>query len=172
MTLRLILIRHAKSSWDDPLGDDHSRVLNTRGRRSATAIGAWLASRGYLPDVVLCSNAARTAQTLELILPALPVKPKTIFLSSLYHASPDGMLATLHKATAPVVALIGHNPGIGGLAGWLVRSRPADPRYSDYPTGATAIIDFDAKSWTEAAPGTGRVTDFVTPRELIGGESD
>ena len=54
MTCRLILIRHAKSSWDDPMADDHARVLNGRGRASAAAIGGWLAAKSYLPDVVLC----------------------------------------------------------------------------------------------------------------------
>ena len=65
MTLRLVLIRHAKSSWDDFSIEDHDRQLNERGRRSAPAIGQWIADRGDIPTEVLCSDAKRTRETLD-----------------------------------------------------------------------------------------------------------
>ena len=65
MTLQLILMRHAKSSWDDPAAADFDRPLNGRGRRSAKALGHWLRQRGWLPDRVLCSSARRTRETLD-----------------------------------------------------------------------------------------------------------
>ena len=67
MTLRLILMRHAKSSWDSPGLDDHERPLNGRGCRSAKAIGAWLNDHGYLPDLVLSSDAERTRETWGIV---------------------------------------------------------------------------------------------------------
>ena len=63
MTLRLILMRHTKSSWDDPWQGDHARRLNGRGRRSAEALGNWLRAKGHLPDVALSSDAVRTQET-------------------------------------------------------------------------------------------------------------
>ena len=71
---RLILTRHAKSSWDDPLMSDHDRPLNERGKAAAADLGQWLASRGYVPDQVLCSDALRTRKTWSGIAPALPAR--------------------------------------------------------------------------------------------------
>ena len=171
MTLRLILIRHAKSSWDNPAGDDHTRVLNDRGRASATALAGWLADNGYVPGQVFCSDAARTHGTLGLILPVWP-DARVAYRHDLYHASPDRMLMVLHRATAPVVALIGHNPGAAMLASGLVAKPPVHPRFADFPTGAVAVIDFDGAEWETAQPGQGRAVDFVVPRDLIGGNAD
>ncbi len=171
MTLRLILIRHAKSSWNDPAADDHARVLNDRGRASATAVASWLAEKGHMPQQVLCSDAVRTHATLALILPVWP-KAQVSYRHDLYHASPDRMLMVLHRATAPVVALIGHNPGAAMLACGLVAKRPAHPRFGDFPTCAVAVIDFDCTEWQAAQPGQGHAVDFVVPRDLIGGAGD
>ncbi len=168
MTLRLILIRHAKSSWSDPFADDHARVLNARGRASAEAIGAWMAAEGYLPDVVLCSDAIRTQETAALILPSLDPQPKLDLTGTIYHASPDTILDLLHRQTAQNVAVIGHNPGIGMLANILVRVPPKHHRFSDYPTCATTVIDFDGESWMQAKARTGYCKAFVVPRDLIG----
>ncbi|RYG92596.1 histidine phosphatase family protein [Loktanella sp. IMCC34160] len=168
MTLRLILTRHAKSSWDDPLAEDHARVLNARGRASATAIGKWLTSNGYLPQEVLCSDAVRTAETWALIAAELPDPPQAEYFHRLYHAPATRMLATLAMAGADTVLMVGHNPGIGDFASGLAATPPAHPRFHDYPTAATTIFDFDADSWADVRPGTGRVVDFTTPRDLIG----
>lgn len=164
--LRLILIRHAKSGWDDPNLDDHARPLSDRGRDNAPRIGRWLAQNGYAPGQVLCSDATRTRQTLALILPELPAQPQVQYLAALYHAPAVMMLAELHKATAPVVAMIGHNPGIGTFACGIVHDRPPHLRYRDYPTAATAVIDFDLTAWAQVRPGLGRVTAFVIPHDL------
>ena len=76
MTKRLILIRHAKSAWDDPLTPDHDRPLNARGEGAARDLGQWLASRGYVPQEILCSNALRTRATWDGIAPFLPDAPE------------------------------------------------------------------------------------------------
>ncbi len=172
MTLRLILIRHAKSSWDEPAQDDHDRPLNDRGRASADAIGAWLSAKGYVPDQVQCSDAARTVETWGRIAKVLQPTPTVSYRPSLYHASASAMLDVLRRSTGRVVAMIGHNPGIGSFACGIVGQRPDHPRYFDYPTCATAVIDFDADTWANLAPGSGRVVDFTVPRDLIGGDGD
>jgi len=167
MTLRLILIRHAKSSWSDPTTDDHDRVLNSRGRESAKAIGAWLGGKGFVPQKVICSSAARCAETLALVQDGLAAKPEVMFEQSLYNASLDVMLGKLQSASGDVVAMIGHNPAIGELADALVKQSPARPRFSIYPSGATTVIDFDVESWSEVQLDQGDLVDFVLPRDLL-----
>lgn len=166
MTLRLILIRHAKSDWSEPGRDDFDRPLNRRGRRDAPRIGAWLASRRYLPDLILCSPAQRTRETLNLILSTLGAKAEVRHLPTLYHASGEEMLAELRRATGQTVMMVGHNPGLAAFAAALVHDRPRHARFADYPTAATAVIDFAVPDWTEVAPGSGALRDFVVPDDL------
>lgn len=167
MTLRLVLIRHAKSSWDDFSIEDHDRHLNERGRRSAPAIGQWIADRGDIPTEVLCSDAKRTRETLDLLMEQWPTTPAVRYEHALYLAPATTMLAELKTANAPIVAMIGHNPGIGSFACGLVHDRPDHPKYASYPTCATAIIDFDVAQWSDVTAASGRVVDFTTPRELL-----
>lgn len=166
MTLRLVLIRHAKSSWDDPMADDHARILNARGRDSADRLGRWLAAEGHRPDTALVSDAARTRETWARIAAGLPGAPAAQHLPALYHAGPDVMLRCLQAATGDCVAMVGHNPGIAGFARWLLAEAPAHPRFADYPTGATLVAEFPAARWADVAPGSGRLVAFVVPREL------
>ncbi|MRX51451.1 histidine phosphatase family protein [Paracoccus sp. S-4012] len=159
---RLILTRHAKSDWDDPSLPDHDRPLNARGRRSARELGDWLASRGYEPEEVLCSTAARTRETWEEVeRAALAVLPAIRFERSLYHAEPAQMLAILRTATAPTVMMIGHNPGIAAFAAGLPARPPLTSDFRRYPTAATLVVDFQGDDWAAVSPGEGSVMDFV-----------
>ena len=164
---RLILTRHAKSSWDDPLTPDHDRPLNERGKAAAADLGQWLASRGYVPDQVLCSDSLRTRKTWSGIAPALPGTPVLELKPALYHAGPDVMLAVLRHATAETVMMIGHNPGIAEFAARIAAKAPLNPEFSRYPTGATLVVDFTAASWAEVGFGQGIVDDFIVPREIM-----
>ena len=167
MSLRLILTRHAKSSWDSPVADDHARPLNDRGRKSAKAIGQWLSGKGYEPALVLSSDAARTRETWALMAPALEGAPKVVWLQELYHAGAETMLDVLRTAgNAPTVLMLGHNPGIAGFANMAVRHPPRHDRFRDYPTAATTVIDFDESDWRQIDWGTGTVADFTVPRDL------
>ena len=165
---RLILTRHAKSAWDDPLTPDHDRPLNDRGKAAAADLGQWLASRGYVPDEVLCSDALRTRKTYSGIAPALPGSPELILKPALYHAGPDVMLAVLRHATGNTVMMIGHNPGIAEFAGRIVTVAPKNPDFARYPTGATLVADFAVETWEEVGFGIGAAVDFIVPRELVG----
>jgi phosphohistidine phosphatase len=166
MTKRLILTRHAKSSWDDPMTPDHDRPLNDRGRAAAADLGEWLASRGYLPDEVLCSDAVRTRETWEGIAPGLPASPAPVLKPALYHAGPDVMLAVLRHAKGDCVMMIGHNPGIAEFAGRIVAQHPHHPGFRHYPTGATLVTSFEIDSWSDLVFGMGAVRDFIVPREI------
>jgi phosphohistidine phosphatase len=164
---RLILTRHAKSSWDDPATPDHDRPLNERGKAAATELGVWLASRGYVPGEVLCSDAERTRSTWVGLAPALPGRPILHLKPALYHAGPDVMLAVLRHATEDCVMMIGHNPGIGEFAERLVARAPIHPEFSRYPTGATLVCDFMTDSWAEVGFGAAATVDFIVPREVV-----
>jgi phosphohistidine phosphatase len=167
MTLRLILTRHAKSSWSDPMTDDHERPLNNRGRASARAIGAWLAERGYLPDEALVSSAARTRETWDLVAGAFDAAPEPVIRPDLYHAEPEAMLAALREAKGRVVMMVAHNPGMAYFAQGIVDVAPPDVRFARYPTAATTVVDFDLDDWDGLVWRAGRVVDLVFARDLI-----
>lgn len=164
---RLILTRHAKSSWDDPMTPDHDRPLNDRGKAAAADLGQWLASRDYIPGEVMCSDALRTRKTFSGIAPALPGTPVLELKPALYHAGPDVMMAVLRHASADVVMMIGHNPGIAEFAARLVAHPPVNPEFARYPTGATLVADFDVGDWEQVSFGTGVTVDFTIPREIV-----
>lgn len=165
MALRLILMRHAKSGWDDPLLPDHDRPLTPRGVQAATRMGVWLADEGYLPDEALISSALRTRETWAGVAAALPDCPAAE-VPALYHASPEIILRVLRTARGAALLLLGHNPGIAEAARLLLSHAPAHTRFADYPTGAMLIADFDLPDWTALRFGTGRAVDFTVPRDL------
>lgn len=172
---RLLLLRHAKSSWDQGDLDDMARPLAPRGRRAAPLIGRHLAGRGLVPDLVLCSTAVRARQTLELVS-AEWERPEgdgvqVEMRASLYLAPPGELLAAIQRLDAAIgcVMIIGHNPGMATLAGRLAAK--GDPHGMKtmavkYPTAALAVIDLDVSSWTAALPGTGYLQSFVRPKDF------
>ena len=164
MTRRLILIRHAKSSWADAFADDHGRALNDRGRTSAEAMGGWLAQNDHVPDLILTSDATRTVETTALLRSGMHADVPVKEISTLYHAAPQTIIDIARVAQGDTVALVGHNPGIGMAAGLLVAETPDHDRFDDYPTTATTVIGFEDSDWCE--PGKGRVLGFAVPREL------
>ncbi len=166
MTRTLILIRHAKSAWDDPLLADHDRPLNDRGWQAAARVGAWLARQGLVPEAALVSSALRAQQTWARLAERLPSPPLPETVPRLYHAGPDVMLAALQGARGGCVAMVGHNPGIAWFARQLLSRPPGHPRFADYPTGATLVARFDVPDWSAVSFGTGAAVDFVVPRAL------
>ncbi len=166
MTLTLVLIRHAKSDWGDPGLPDHERPLNKRGRRDAPRMGRWITEKDLVPTQVFCSDAARTRETLDLMLPHWPEPPRVSHTAELYHATPDAMLQVLARADADRVGLIGHNPGIGGLADYLAREVPAHSRWVDFPTTSVAALRFNLASWAELEEASGVVAAFAVPADL------
>lgn len=161
---RLILTRHAKSSWDDPLMQDHDRPLNARGRLAARELGDFLASRGLEPEEVLCSDAKRTRETWDGVASAvIETRPEVRYIDRLYHASPTVLLDEVRKASARTVMLIGHNPGIAEFAAQIAANPPLTPSFRRYPTCATLIVDFQSDDWSAVQPGEGSVLEFFTP---------
>ena len=166
MTLTLILTRHAKSDWDDPLLSDHDRVLNARGRGDAPKVGAWLRAQGHVPDAALVSSARRTQETWELLSPAFGTAVPMTVVPGLYHAEAEQILEHLRGAEGRTIMVIGHNPGIGGFAHRIVEDPAAHPRFIDYPTCATLVAEFPGEDWSRVDWWSGRVVDFIVPRDL------
>ena len=114
----LTLMRHAKSDWNDPDQDDFDRPLNDRGRRDAPVMGQFLSNNNLTPDVILCSSAQRTRETMNLVAGALRTTPECCVSYDLYLASPKDMLAAIQQLDDEVTnaLMIAHNPGTQMLA--------------------------------------------------------
>lgn len=155
---RITLLRHAKAVPDER-GDDHGRVLAPQGREAAVALGDWLRENGLMPELVLCSTAARTRETLGALHEILP----TELHKSLYLGSAGDMLALLNKADDAVthIMLIGHNPGMHALAatlaGQFVRDADSDAMVHRYPTCGLVSMTVDVPQWRDVVPQSGTV---------------
>lgn len=162
--MKLILMRHMKSDWDG-MTTDHERPLNKRGKAAAPKIGAWLKANAHQPDLALISDATRTTETFAGLADYMPSDMKTVYSRKLYLSEPIDIVRFLAKHEIQensTVLIVAHNPGIATLAATLVAGEPKHPRFYDYPTGATTVLEFDG----EIAPETGRLLGFVIPREL------
>jgi phosphohistidine phosphatase len=164
---RLFLLRHAKSSWDDPGLDDHERRLAPRGRRASKLIGEHLRREGIAPSLVLCSSASRTRETLERVMPA-PGATDVSYEDGLYEASSGSLLQRLREVPPDVdsVMLVAHQPAIQELALDLAGDGVDLARVTaKFPTGALATLVFDG-DWSELGPGSAELVAFVKPKEL------
>lgn len=170
--LTLSLLRHAKSSWSDPELDDHERPLAKRGAKAIPALAKFVRQEKLRPSLVLCSDAIRTRATLALLLAELgPPAPQVIFDDALYLASPDAIRTELGRAedSATHVLVVGHNPGLHALALELVGEgdrKMLAMLAREFPTGALAVISFDATSWKDLKSASGHLEHFTTPRRL------
>ncbi len=169
--MRLFLLRHAKSSWDDAALSDYDRPLNLRGRGVAPLMGRHMQDHRLVPDRVLCSSSRRTRDTFAGILPYFGNDLDVKFLRHLYMASEGDYLSLIgkHGGDAKSLLVIGHNPAIQTSALALIgRGNPEIRAQIEekFPTAALAVIDFDDSTWDQVKPGAGRIVAFFRPREL------
>ena len=168
MDKTLLLLRHAKSSWEDPNLADHDRPLAPRGQRASKLIAAYLQAQGITPEQVLCSSSARTRETLERISAGFAGEVEVEIEEDLYMASAGDLLVRLRKVSGGVESLmvIGHDPAIAALARRLAgRGADLERLRGKFPTAGLATLSFDG-SWQELAPGAAELVVFVKPREL------
>jgi phosphohistidine phosphatase len=170
---RLILLRHAKSSWDDNRLEDFDRPLSWRGERAAAAMAVYCAQRGVAPNLVLCSPALRTRMTWRSISGALPEPDRLMFPTELYDAGARDIWETLtaHSRGAREILHIGHNPGLQDLARSLA-GRSSEPGARDaieakFPTAALAVFDLHFTVCKDLESREVRVVDFKTPKQLV-----
>ncbi len=174
---RLMLLRHAKSSWDHPGMKDIDRPLAPRGRRAAPLMGRFISRQGLLPEVVLCSSAVRAQQTWALVVAEWDrsghtASPRIEMHTALYLASVSYLTSTIKRLDKDVqsVMIVGHNPAMAqlasGLAGygdsWSMQSME-----KKFPTAALAIVDFSIDSWREIRSGEGNLRKFTRPKDLL-----
>lgn len=168
----LWLLRHAKSRWGDDSLPDHQRPLDARGRDAALRMGRHLRAGGARPELVLCSSALRTRETLDLLGEALGADLPARIERGLYLASAGEILSRIQAApdASRGLMVIGHNPGLGELAALLAQSGPVELRRElrrKYPTCALCELRVGSAHWGDLPEGC-ELVDFVLPRTLPG----
>ncbi len=166
----IYLLRHAKSSWDEPELLDHERPLAKRGRKAVVLLREHFRDSGVAPDLVLCSSAVRAMQTLEGVREGLPPQARVEVEAGLYAAGAGSLLERLRSLPDEVgsVMLVGHNPGLEDLAAELMGGGDPDARAAlaaKYPTGGLATLAFEG-AWRDLGPGGATLEAFAVPRRL------
>ncbi len=168
----LLLLRHAKSSWDRVGLADRERPLSQRGMLAASAMGRHMAAAGLVPDFVLCSPARRAQDTWAHLSKELPGVISVEVVEGLYDSGGGTRLFELIRdmgGTSQRLLLLGHNPSLELLAAQLIGSGDAESRAAlagKYPTCALAVIRFAAQDWSAIAEGGGELRAFVRPRDI------
>ena len=157
----LYLLRHAKSSWNDPIQTDFERPLNERGMKAAPFMGEMMAKKGFEPSVIVSSPAMRAKTTASLVRDVGSFSAEIIFEKNIYEASPNALRQVVseiddYHASA---LLVGHNPGIEGFIRYLTG------HLEPMPTAALAVIDLDISKWHEINDGCGTLRQIFRPRE-------
>jgi phosphohistidine phosphatase len=159
----LLVLRHAKSSWNDPALDDHERPLNKRGRRDAPRMGELVREYGLIPDVVISSDAVRARLTAEAVAEEARYAGEILVDPRLYMARPADIVSLLPtvRENAETVMIVGHNPGLEKLVEQLTGER------QDLPTAALAQIVLPIDQWRDLKLSTrGTLVGLWRPKEL------
>ena len=162
-SLRLILLRHGKSDWDDPRLDDFHRPLAPRGLRDVPEMGRRLARRAEIPELIVSSTAVRAISTARAVAREIGYREDRILEEArLYHAPAETMLSIIRNAPATVGTLmvVGHNPGMTELADML-----ADVRIDNMPTAGMLCAEFQADDWRGIEPARARFAWFDYPKK-------
>lgn len=165
----LTLLRHAKSSWDDPVQRDFDRPLNRRGRKAARTIGREMRAQGLRFDKVLASPAARVSETLADVAEGYgePIEPD--YDKRVYLASAEALLELIHATedSASSLLIVGHNPGLENLALKLAQQGALRSELLiKYPTATLAEISLPVEHWSDVREGIGKIARFIRPRDL------
>ncbi len=169
---KLTLLRHAKSSWDDPVERDFDRPLNKKGKRAAAVMGRFIQSNGLSFDQILASPAVRVIETLEHVDEASGLAMEPTWDRKIYLASSATLLDVLRgaRADADHILMVGHNPGLEDLIFDLVPddgSSPArDQVETKYPTATLAEMTLAIDSWADISENCGVLDRFTRPRDL------
>lgn len=163
---RLYMIRHAKSSWNNPSVSDFERVLNDRGERDAPMMGNVMKKLDIIPDVIISSTAKRAAQTAKKIATAIGYDIKNIkWIEKLYHCSPQVFEEVIYELDENVstVFIVAHNPGITDFVNQLSQSF----RLDNMPTCGIIGAEFALSNWNEFSSVEKQVLLFEYPKKYI-----
>ena len=160
---RLIVLRHAKSSWNAGAASDHERPLNRRGRADAPRVAAELAARGWIPEIGVCSDSQRTRETWQRMSASFP-DAEVRFSRGLYHASREAVSGVLCGLSDEIgcVMVVGHNPGWESVVEWL------SEQVVTLTTCNAALLSTTATTWARAEQlaGIWTLDSVIRPREL------
>jgi phosphohistidine phosphatase len=168
---KLILLRHAKSGWDDPVPRDFDRPLNAKGLRAARAVGRYAREAGIDFDAVVASPALRVTETLAEFASGYGQIPEPSYDRRIYLASAQALLEVIQGVDdgTETVLLVGHNPGLEDLVFLLVPEGEDDAREQveeKYPTASIAEITLGVDHWADTEVGSGTLDRFIRPRDL------
>ena len=141
---KLLLMRHAKSSFEDDQASDFERGLNKRGEKDAPRMAKLLKEKGLIPDLILSSKAVRTSKTAEIVAEKIGYKKEIQYVEGLYLGEPDAYLEALHGLDddeLQTVLVVGHNPGLESLLQVLT------DKVESLPTGAIAALELPIRTW-------------------------
>jgi phosphohistidine phosphatase len=163
----LYLLRHAKSSWNEPDLADFDRPLNDRGNEAAPFMGELMALRGYNPSIIISSPAARARMTADLVKRSGGLDAKLLFDDRIYEASPQALRQVVSELddSHSSALIVGHNPGIEGFIRYLSGSTES------MPTAALAILDLNVRSWSAVNDSCGKLQAVHRPKEELRGMS-
>jgi len=171
--MHLMLLRHAKSSWNGPALDDRDRPLTARGKSAAQAMGRAMRSRKLVPDLVLCSPARRARDTWDLVSEQLKTGPRMVVQEDIYDFGNGGKLAGAireHGGEAKTLLLVGHNPSTERLAARLATAgdrKLRDRLAKKYPTGALTVFESSATAWADFDEAGWTLTHFIRPKDIL-----
>lgn len=163
---RLVLIRHAKSSWDDPSLDDFDRPLNARGKRDAPIMGKRLRDLKILPDKMISSPAKRAYSTCKRIAKELGFDKSQIEKQhAVYHADPKALLSVIQaiEERHETIFLFGHNPGLTEFVNMVGK----DINIENVPTCGVVGFEFDVNAWGNLSTQSGKLLFFDFPKKLL-----
>jgi phosphohistidine phosphatase len=157
----LFVMRHAKSSWENPDSSDFDRQLNEQGLRTAPQMGETIYKNQFQPAMILSSPAKRARQTAILIKETAQIEGKIEYDERIYEASPLRLLQVIAglDETVESAMLVGHNPGLEGLIKTLTGEIQA------MPTAALAVIDLDTNKWSEITAESGKLRTLIRPKD-------
>ena len=159
----LLLLRHAKSSWDDDSLSDFDRPLNERGLNTAPFMGEIMAKRGYIPDLMISSPANRAAKTAGLVRESAGLNADIRYDDRIYEASPQTLIQVASGIDDNVASamIVGHNPGMEGFIRYLT------DRIEPMPTAALAVIWLSVDDWKSIDASSGKIIEIIRPKEEI-----
>lgn len=168
---RLTLLRHAKSSWDDPVARDFDRPLNAKGHRAGRTVGQEMRRLQLSFDAVVASPAARVIETLEEVAHGFGDSLTPRYDQRIYLASREALVDLVRSTDDSIdsLLLVGHSPGLERLALHLAGVKDKALRKSveeKYPTGALIEISLPVDRWQDVDDGGGTMTRFIRPRDL------
>ncbi len=161
---RIMIMRHAKSDWEAGISTDHQRPLNARGRKDAPKIAMHLKDLGWVPEIILCSDAVRTTQTYDLMR-AVFKDAQVIFLPALYESTSGTIIDQMERIDARYqsVMVIAHNPGVSELTERLTG------HFTELTTANVLCLDGGLEDWAELSSAmrpSWKVQHWLQPRKL------